>query len=416
MCLIKKKKIIFLYMKTRIRSNSNSLPPKIIQPTLKINKIIQIPIFRRPSFENSNTSRNSLKNGKDSLNSKSANYTIKNLNNLNIQNKKFSFEEDDINNLTQTCLIRILSNWGDENLISCSDILFLDDRHKSLPILSIQAEPIEINKTNLKNMFNGLMCKNNLNDCWISSWNHLNPIEITIITTNSGPISQIRFFNSSVQGKTAIKEIEVLINDILLWKGEISIDFGVVANLDKNKFSLIEKSKKIAPEIIYKRNLSLDNFGLIPQCCFSKFKIFFLNNYGHPIHYGLNYLSFFDNKGNIIKRSLITLSLNNIEIITDATNLIQDKKNFNDNDQFVFSKTNDNILSFIEIIFNEPILIGGIIINNYSNKSFSIDISIKDIKIIANEKFIYWIGRLKKFKLNSNNDLTNEIIYFSDLI
>jgi len=403
-------------MSRKIRSNSiNNKHPVISVPIYSTSRQFPLPPLRRPSYETSfGTSRN-LAEGKDSAACKSANYSSK-VNPSDVLRKGASM--DTVESLTQKFQIRFLSNWGDPSIISCSDILFLDDNHRGIPILSITGEPMDIRKTNLQQMITGMMYKTSMDECWKASWENRYPIEITVIIENIGRVSQIRFFNCEIQGKSGVREVEVIQKDKLLWKGEITPDFGIVATLDSRKFEQIEKCQSQAPEIVFRKMLSKDEFGVLPQCSFQNFRFLMHANYGHESLYGLNNMMFFDNFGVAIPKGHISISISGCELKSEIQSIIRDNYHvYNQDSHIVFERTDSIIKPTIEATVIHPHIVGGVVIANHHHPMFQSNISVKYLSIYSDNHFI-WSGRIKyngevpDFK----QDPASTVIYFSNIV
>ena len=374
-----------------------------------------------------------------------------NQNNENLDNTNKTYE------LCDRIKIKLISNYGNRDFIGLSGIEFYDNNNKLINIIEIK-KTIRINENivNLKEKKILYNLFNNKNDTIDPQYMFLTTYcnaFINIEFKHSIKISKIIFYNynNNYYKDCATKGILIYfylnkksnkINKpiyLYLPPGEENIDYGqtLLYPFDNNIFF----EKKIKESKIY---LRLNPFKMVYNdeykyyCPFLPFgyilKIEMISNYGDKNYIGINNIQLFDEDNNEINLefssikpkteeykfkdysndsnsfNIINISNNINENLNPRIYMMPGAKKINPNNRPIFLSKFHNFNhannelgeNRIYFIFSECITLSRICVHNYNK---SLDIAVKDIKILLDDNIIFE-GELKN-KENNN-------IYFCD--
>lgn len=292
----------------------------------------------------------------------------------------------------QTVIVRMLSNWGDPDYISCSEIALLDLQHSRLSITSATTHSKKFD-VDLYKLYGGTIMADSIFDFWKVEYDPEYPVEIELKTDSPMPIENIRFFNSKNQGTSAVKTIEILLNGALCWKGDVSSDFGIIAKLDVNKYVDCPVVLNVPPYVARRLKLYKDPFGSVPQNIGKKIEISFLSNYGNENTTGICNITLYDATGDIIPRKDVKVTLCGSLVTTTIDNVIMDKIDYIQNEENQILFKNSQITPKITICVSKPHVIGVLIIRICCVPELPVDLCARVTKIIIDGR-VNWVGKL----------------------
>lgn len=131
--------------------------------------------------------------------------------------------------------ITILSNWGHQDTVACSEIDMLGKNHFPLPVDRIYIEPVNHVCTKPNRLINGNMVKHTLDETWTAKWPPTPPLQsISIIIKANvfdNVVDSMRFWPTNISPTMNIKAVEIYVDDDPVFKGDLPQDFGQVIPL-----------------------------------------------------------------------------------------------------------------------------------------------------------------------------------------
>ena len=335
----------------------------------------------------------------------------------------YSSESNLINlNELKTITVKITSNWGDLNEISCSSILLLDENRLPIPIIKIKSTP-NFSDLILNNLTNRILIKKDLNEIWSTSWPPENNSFITFIFFFYFDYHPkfLRIWNQKECGLKSVKNVTV-INDLkLVYKGEVPKGFGIdiqfiiqdsVEDLNTNLFDEFIQSTQ--------KNLKLkDKYGIYPFYNIEILNFEIISNWGDELYFGIHSIDIFNLENKLISsEEIYQVICENCSPLSNPENLILPPKSAYDDKEILIceGRFDDNNHPTIIVKFKIPIKISHIIIWNFDINNRSFKLGIKNIKIKTNNK-ILWSGRIPKAfdDISTDQDIRPlQIIWFTD--
>lgn len=305
--------------------------------------------------------------------------------------------------------IRIISNYGDPNYVTCSEIDVLDSESKHISILSTVFDPPQ--KVNSSSLTNGILIKSKSEDEWVGVWNPNGiTIELTVASLNTP--TALRIWNGRDHSAKNIKEISISIGETHVNNAVIPQDFGIVIFLDVDKPDVVfaEKPKiKIPPEYSV-----ADVFGEVPVMPCKEMKIEFLSGYSNTQFMGLNAMEIFlcNGKRLNLRNDVKKMTIENANIMSAPQRLFRSNRATMDMSDMFLLKTDPNPenTASLNIIFVKPIPLALIRFWNFNSTDCEVDLSIKNIRISLDNIQVFW-GRIKR----SNGMITKMEQYVHDV-
>lgn len=192
--------------------------------------------------------------------------------------------------------IKILSNYGDPNSITCSEIDFLDKSYRLIPVIKIEVEPRGIEYTSLDSLTNGTFVGDQDTLEWSAAWDG-RPVILKITITSDSPPSYVRIWNGSKCGPNNIKEVAIEIGKEYVTSAIVPQNLGVNVSLKANNTEALKE--KPVPVIPVWYSIS-DMHGSIPLFPVSTIIIDFLEGV-HDCYVGLNKIEFLTPQGRKLK-------------------------------------------------------------------------------------------------------------------
>ncbi|OHT03212.1 hypothetical protein TRFO_29533 [Tritrichomonas foetus] len=250
--------------------------------------------------------------------------SLSNINSFIAKNKEGAVEDKGV-----PIIIRLLSNYGDSNIVEWSSIVPLNLEKKNINVLSVDIkapyethsndifsshidnlpidievylkEKIEQDKSNLissvfssnRNEQNNYNNESGFSGSLSNGMSHSDNIRVASF---SNDLKYIRFTAPFGANKKCIKEVEVLSKNKLIWKGEISPDFGSVADLmsfQRKEEEIITKWEKDNLNKYKQMPKYYDKHGIIPLNYIKELKLTFLSNYSGRGSFTLTGLTIF---------------------------------------------------------------------------------------------------------------------------
>ena len=203
---------------------------------------------------------------------------------------QFSSQKSVLMPITQNIVVRILSNWGNPDFVSASEVAILNARKQQVQVCHVSVNPPDAGSDLLPRLVDSVVMKSSAEACWRAPVPKDGVIEITFCVPETENLQFVRVFNCAAIGDAAIRSIEVWKEDAMLWKGDIDKEFGFIAPIGK---VVVQKPREV-PVV---KEPFRDRFGLVPQVEVTRMQIDFLSNYGCPTMYGLSGIEIIDASG-----------------------------------------------------------------------------------------------------------------------
>ena len=207
-------------------------------------------------------------------------------------------------------IIKILSNYGDQEMVEWGSIMPLDIDKHIVPMASN-----EVGKKQKTDRYEN-------NRCDVKEL----PKTIVIqIDDNKGfeDVQYIRFLAPNSCGKSAIKDVEIFHMDDLIWKGQIDQYIGAVADLKKFSLTCVDTissfhANKLLEDKKYPK--FFDRFGIFALKYNNTIKITFLSTYSGSGTFTLSGISIFTfsddqtRKRKISSDDILSIQYNNSDV------------------------------------------------------------------------------------------------------
>ena len=133
---------------------------------------------------------------------------------LNVFNPSKSVQNKNIDKKNETTIkILILSNWGNDKEISCSEIDILGSNHFPLSVNKIYIEPLNHSSTKITKLVNRDMIKNEKKDMWYAKWPPNPPLQkislIIKVDTVQENVDSMMFWPTTIDTTETLKSVEI---------------------------------------------------------------------------------------------------------------------------------------------------------------------------------------------------------------
>ena len=327
--------------------------------------------------------------------------------------------------------ITIFSNYGDSEIIACSEIAFFSKTGKRISISKIICEPEPDSKENLNRLVSGSMIKTGDEKMWEHKWplpRNL-PMKITFYFATDDELDNIRIWQP-VDEKKGIKKIEVTLDFQPFWEGELNSSFSTTIRHHQSSISK-EKSldglfiSQFVPESLLAQEKPLhpitfhDKFGKYPIKPFKELKIVLLDTHDHTQVIILQSILLFDLEGNLI----LLDEIDNIELINgkskESPKVLFPGKNEEPNhvkdlySGWMCEKDGEKPPELV-LSFNMFTCISAISLINPISITNQINISLKNFSIYADNRRIYTGTICNRVESESHGNEFRRTIYFID--
>ena len=296
----------------------------------------------------------------------------------------------------------IHSNWGHNNLITCSEIDILGPDRVPIPNVQISYESTIQSNSSLELLSNKHLIKNSLKDQWNLPWNfHLLPsLSIIFSFSSISPPEYIRIWNSKLEPTANIKKISIYIQGIFIVSSEIPIDFGSVISLNSKILSQLP----CLEDVLFFRSMPtsknpVDSYGIIPVYSTKTIYIQFLDTYiNNSLKFGLNAIEIFSTDGQSIpKKDILTLEILNGNNYSSPFLLFKNnRRTMLLNDMWICEQNPFNATLMITLKEKTKIIMIRIWNFNYGDRKENL--SVKKLKIYFDHNHMVWNGIINRAK------------------
>ncbi|EAX90131.1 hypothetical protein TVAG_088240 [Trichomonas vaginalis G3] len=231
--------------------------------------------------------------------------------------------------LDYTITLHIMSNWGDPNEITVSEIDFLGEDKSSLKVTKVSPDIPTEDKNSFALMSNGVLVKANDNERWIHSWKqNQEPIVVHFTITSCQPPKFVRIWNTEDRSERNMKKFAVFLENEFVGSKEVPQQFGAVLPLTRMITPSSESVLKLVNFTTYFNELFKDAYGTLPIRKTSKIMIRIYRSFtDQDMHIGLNCIDIFDCKGNVIEQTDIRyLRIDGATNYSSPLNCFKEKK------------------------------------------------------------------------------------------
>ncbi|OHT06532.1 hypothetical protein TRFO_25417 [Tritrichomonas foetus] len=232
------------------------------------------------------------------------------------------------------------------------------------------------------------------------------PLSIVFSLITDRPPEFVRIWNGKLEPATQLKDFKVLFNDKTIYKGEVPCQFGVNA-------AILIETDQIHPKLslsklFFNENKdSTDNFGVLPIPSTTKLEIDMISNFTiHDKRIGLNCIQFFGINGCEIPISEIrTVTVKGATSIFSPYRILKDKRRtIDEKEMWIAEKYHIDDIVKLIVTFAHPEKIVMIRVWNYNGEDY--DIGVKKARITIDGLNV-WNGCFKKAK-----GMTTKIVDF----
>jgi hypothetical protein len=132
-------------------------------------------------------------------------------------------------------ILRILSNYGDPGQVSCCEIAPIGASKAPIPVTSLKyAKKSLINPAPLDSLVDGHMFQKDPTKIWQQFWPP-EPPDTTldlVFTVKSNEVTGLRIWPNTFETQKNIRKIEVFLDSIPVYQGELNDSFGGVVNFE----------------------------------------------------------------------------------------------------------------------------------------------------------------------------------------
>ena len=252
--------------------------------------------------------------------------------NLSKQAKSHSYKPKQLPLIQQTIDVQVymMSNWGDENEIRCSEIDFLDQNRLPIKVIRVTPEDPNEDKTVFRTLANGELIKSPTTKKFVHSWskNH-KPIIINYTLDSLILPEYIRVWNSKDGKESNLRKFAVFIEEELYCIDEALDNYGVILPLILMRKEVHPEFNDIFKVVKHHEKLFDDEFGILPIPLITKLRIRLLSSYyDKSTSIGLNSIDLYDIHGNILtKDDLEELDTIGCENVLSPEQLFNNQKN-----------------------------------------------------------------------------------------
>lgn len=203
--------------------------------------------------------------------------------------------------------IRIESNWGNPQFVSCSQVAVLSARKMTIPVQAITSEPVKQTLEEMSKLVNGTLIKKDAEDCWKAQWPPEPPLtsfDIVLRLRTNEIVEAIRFWPVEHDPTQNIRNVTIYLNQDLMYQGELESDFGNVIplRLYDDDGNLVTTHKTAEDHQI------IDVHGIMPVRPANILSIEAVSSYASQDEFGLMNIRLYDRHGEYLdvrKNSLI---------------------------------------------------------------------------------------------------------------
>ena len=296
--------------------------------------------------------------------------------------------------------IRILSNYGDRETVTLSEIDILQENGLAVHdmVVSLENKLPSNNKQDF--LCNNCIIKSSRDEMWEEKWDFVNngPLVLKVQFKAYNPPKILRLFNSRVGGESNAKDVAIYVGDDFVVNGVVPIDFGVTLSLEKNSIPMIAVPQKETKPQEEERHFLLDEYGALPIPEVKDIELTVFSSLKNPDYVGLNCIEFFDEEGEPIPYSRV-MSMEVIDgmNISSPYKLLKLVRRTMEMDDMWVAKKGSLPLT-LKITFTEKMCVSMIRIWNFNGSEQSDSLGVRNAQIMINSKTKVWTGRVKRAK------------------
>lgn len=288
--------------------------------------------------------------------------------------------------------IHIMSNWGDPNEITVSEIDFLSETKTSLKVTKVSPDIPTEDKNSFALMANGILVKNNDKERWIHSWYpNQEPIVVHFTVSSIRPPQYIRIWNTEDRPERNMKKFAVFVDSEFVGAEEVPLKFGVVLPLSqpvqKKEVQKTESVLKLFNFTTYFDDLYKDVYGTLPIKKTQNITIVIHRPYDKTSdHIGLNSIDIFDCKGNVITKSDIKfLKIDGATNFSSPMNVFKENKYNSPVNEIWIAEKKVDVDIYFSIDLQVPTQLAMIRFWNFNLDENSYNLGVSDVSIFLNE-------------------------------
>ncbi|OHT02132.1 hypothetical protein TRFO_30894 [Tritrichomonas foetus] len=369
------------------------IPRKPILPRLDVRQIPTTALMRprRNSQRNPNpSSRSSITRFNDAI------QQIKSGRSLT----RFSSTGDTPFLKTYIIQLKIISNYGEPNKLSISELDILDEHSRQIEILKVKFDPPD----NLSNtaptelLVNSDIIKTENKPEWSTNFAKLGFSILLYVQCVNSPC-YLRIWNGRDKNDSNVKDVMVTVGDVIVSRTTISKDFGQVIRLSKKELPTAQLSE--IDNMYDKRIVNpalIDKFGELSYEMVKEISFTLLENFDNSSYYCLNGIDLFDFNGEVVSTEefIKTATVKNVELVSTVHRLFRPNKNTKDISEMFICKNTSGNKPEIVIEFYKPCTISMIRIWNGNSDEY--DNGVSRIQITVNQNNSIWRRKIKKSK------------------
>ncbi|OHT06548.1 hypothetical protein TRFO_25442 [Tritrichomonas foetus] len=305
--------------------------------------------------------------------------------------------------LTYEMKVRILSNFGNPDYLTTSEIDVLDENKSTIQNLSCFLTKGK--DETISRIVNQQMIKGSIGETWVHSFSpekSSESVEINFHFRSASKPTAIRIFPSSYLVNANINEFIVLLNGKFVFRGNASDSFCTSAKFDFTCNYATSVAMQIKSEDKALPHVLRDRHGILPFNLTTSFSFSVLEGYSEDGIVGIRKIVFFDTSGNPIKSSQMEITSNNVVSSFPVSRIFKDELTVVTEHPWRGSFNENNS---INVIFKYPAVIAAVGFLMPSIISTENEIGVKKMAVKING-VMRWAGKLPKEKLL--NDGTSE--------
>ena len=250
--------------------------------------------------------------------------------------------------------IHLISNWGDENEITVSEIDFLNSLKVPMKVLNVEPEADKMTEllVEYKKLSNGLLIKENENHKWKHEWSPEHcPITINFTVEGTRPPEYIRIWNTKETGSRNLRQIAVFYHEKLVARAEVPEKLGIVYPLKLEGLPVMPSLEELFMKCsLPTQNRVIDSYGQAPLDKFSTIVIRIFSPYEQQSKFvGLNALELITNDGSSITENEIeSICIQDGNNVRSPFNLFKkDKYSLDSDEMWLAERSEDKSIDLI---------------------------------------------------------------------
>lgn len=199
--------------------------------------------------------------------------------------------------------VRIRSIYGECNFVTCSaiDVLGLDKT--PIPVTSIRYESTRKTSPELLKLVDGKLIKVEESAIWTHTWPpdpSLNSLDISITVRSEEAPASLRIWPNQLTRDGNVKEVEIYLEDVGVYDGEIPIDFGQIIPLKPPETNIDLRELIHKTKVVTEKPVPKDTHGNYFDVEFETIEFNILESWGSTTKFGLSMIKLYDIFGSVV--------------------------------------------------------------------------------------------------------------------